>query len=250
MSVEQKENRKGWLSNLYSIVTMLTLFVIMAQVIIARRSMVESSEWEKAKVTIENIERFQENLKETALYTKFEVKKFVDSWLWPDFSNSENWIKADTLRKIYGSFFEHGFDDREDLPKTLLILNSFAYPIIMGYASEIGSYKSVYLDFSVYGDFFMARAHYSYPRQFFHAKLLYRLWRVRYEQTVIKDIIKSDGEKQEEFFKVLTQNIDNMWCFEGDEITISTLKQYEKKLERELKKIQKEIEEFRKSSLR
>ena len=42
----------------------------MAQVIIARRSMVESSEWEKAKVTIENIERFQENLKETALGTR------------------------------------------------------------------------------------------------------------------------------------------------------------------------------------
>jgi hypothetical protein len=43
---------------------------------------------------------------------------------------------------------------------------------------------------------------------------------------------------------------DFMLCFEGTEITPATLKQYEKKLEKELKKIEKEIEIFRKDRLK
>jgi len=62
MSNKQKKGRKGWLSNLYRICTLLTLLFIMAQAYFARRSMIQSSEWEKAKVTIENTANFKEKL--------------------------------------------------------------------------------------------------------------------------------------------------------------------------------------------
>jgi len=44
--------------------------------------------------------------------------------------------------------------------------------------------------------------------------------------------------------------IYNLLYFEGTEITPASLKQYEKTIEKELKKIQKEIVDFRKSSLK
>ena len=81
----------------------------MAQAYFARRSMIQSSEWEKAKVTIENTANFKEKLKETALYGKTEALRFSDR-LWPDFTTPEGYIASDTLRNIYHSFFENSTD--------------------------------------------------------------------------------------------------------------------------------------------
>ena len=240
MSSKQEKIRKGWLSNLYSIVTMLTLFVIMAQVIIARRSMVESSEWEKAKMTIENIERFKENLKETALYGKTEILFRADRGF-PDFTTPEGFIYADTLTKTYLSICHN--DGRvwlDDFLYSISIMDAFAYPIIMGYASEMGSYRSVFRDYQWYCNYIMPLALHNYKPDGVHAKLLFRLWRVKAE---ILYLPNWDIE-------ILKNDLSHLLCFEEDEVTPATLKQYEKKLEKELKKIQKEIEDFRKSSLK
>ena len=118
MSNKQKKGRKRWLSNLYSICTLITLIFIMAQAYFARRSMIQSSEWEKAKVTIENTANFKEKLKETALYGKTEALRFSDR-LWPDFTTPEGYIASDTLRIIYHSFFENRNKAIEDYEKTL-----------------------------------------------------------------------------------------------------------------------------------
>jgi len=249
MSNEEKKgimhNVKVWLPNLYYIGTLITLFLIVAQVFFAKRAMIQSSEWENAKVTIENIERFKEKLKETVLYGKTEALIFADG-LWPDFTTPEGWNATDTLRKIYWSFFEGDIHKhREDIDKSLSILNSFAYPIIMGYASEIGSYESVSLEFNSYTNFIMPIAFNGFPKLGQHVKLLHRLWRVRHEQATIKLVIEKN-----EYIEELTKVINNLLCFEGTEITPATLKQYEKKLEREFEKIQKEIEVFRKSRMK
>ena len=50
----------AYLQNLYYAGTLISLFFIMAQVFYAKRTMKESSEWEKAKLTIDNVERFKE----------------------------------------------------------------------------------------------------------------------------------------------------------------------------------------------
>jgi len=87
-----------------------------------------------------------------------------------------------------------------------------------------------------------------------NAKLLHRLWRVRGELGIIKLVSHSQIEvmleKQRLVFNPTGEITDFMLCFDGVEITPTTLKQYEKKLERELKKIEKEIKEFRKMSLK
>ena len=58
---KQKRNkRKNWMQNIYYIGTLASLIFIMAQAYYARRSILQSSEWEKAKITIENIAQFKE----------------------------------------------------------------------------------------------------------------------------------------------------------------------------------------------
>ena len=239
MSNKQKKNSKGWMSNLVSICTLITLFLIMAQVFLARRMMIQSSEWEKAKVTIDNIERFKENLKETMLYEKPDELRFSDQ-IWPDFSKPENWKNGDTLSYIYWSLFEDEEKFHEDFRKTISILNSFAYPIIMGYASEMGSFQNAILEFFTYSNFIMPLAFREYKHIGHHAKLLYRLWVYKAEQQFLPN---EDIEK-------IKRNWSKMLLYDGTEYTPASLKQYEKKLEEELKKIQKEIEVFRESSLK
>ena len=245
MSIKHKKKHKTWMSNLYQIGTLLTLFFIMAQVFLARRSMIQSNEWEKAKVTIENIEHFKEKLKEVELYGKTEVLIFADR-TWPDFTTPEGWKASEPLRKLYGSFFEEDFKRREDVEKSLAILNAFAYPIIMGYASEFGSYQSVSLEFNTYNNFVMPIVFDGYKKIGHHAKLLHRSWRVRHEQEIVKNSDFNDNS----IIAEINANKNNLLCFEGAEITPASFKQYGKKLERELKKIQKEIEVFRKSSMK
>ena len=245
MSIEEKGNHKTWMSNLYQIGTLLTLFFIMAQVFLARDAMIRSSEWEKAKVTIENIEHFKEKLKEIELYGKTEALIFADR-IWTDFTTPEGWKASEHLRNLYGSFFEDDLKRREDLEKSLAILNAFAYPIIMGYASELGSYQSLSYEFNTYNNFIMPFVFNGYPKIGHHAKLLHRLWRVRFEQEIVENIDFNNNSHIAE----INANKNNLLCFEGAEITPASFEQYRKKLEKELKKIQKEIEVFRKSSLK
>ena len=224
---------------LYYFGTFLTLFFIMAQVFFARRAVIKSGEWEKAKMTIENIGRFKQNLKETVIYNNVEVYLVASRDLYPDFSTLEGFEATDSLRAIYISLFDDPNKMREDLFMTVDILDAFSYPIIMGYASEFGSFQSVIKDYYSYSAFVMPWAYRELTNIGFHAKLLNRLWRVRMELHFIPSMST----------EYLNQHIHSLLCFEGTEITPATLKQYEKKLKKELKKIQKEIEEFKKSSL-
>jgi hypothetical protein len=245
MSTEQKTSRKGWLSNLYSIITTLTLVVIMAQVIIARRSMVESSEWEKAKITIENVHRFKENLKETVLYDNNKILFLADRGF-PDFDipNLEKLFSVpklvSLLQKYDSLFYGDFYKRREDILHTLSVMDDFAYPIIMGYASEASSYRSAYDLYLRYSNFIMPHAFHQFKPSGHHAKLLHRLWRVKAE---ILYLPNWDIEE-------LKRDLTHLLCFDESEVTPASLKQYEKKLEKELKTIQKEIEDFRKSSMK
>ena len=230
---------KSWLEILYYIGTLMSLLFIMAQVFFARRSIVESSEWEKAKLTIENIERFKEKLHGCELFGKTDILLFADR-SWPDFSTIEGYEKTDSLRKIYYALFDgdqsKAFDD---YLYTIDVMDAFAYPIIMGYANETGSFVSVYREFMWYGNYMMPYAFHNFINTGPHAKLLHRLWRVKSELFFIP---RWNLEH-------LQNNLDQLLCFEGTEVTPASIKQYEKKLRKELKKIQKEIVEFRKISL-
>ena len=235
------------LRNLYYVGTLVTLFFIMAQVFFAKRAMTETSEWEKAKMTVENIERFKKNLPEIKLYES-EILGLGDGG-WPDFSTIDGRKYADTLQKAYSSLFSNNYEKHYDFLKTLDILDAFAYPIIMGYASEIGSFQSVIREYYMISNFIMPEA-FDYPIGH-HAKFLYRLWRIRSEQVFLfekMDIYNLSAEELEILNK--PEKIAHMLCFEGTEVTVETLKQYEKKLMKELKKEQKKIEVFRKNSLK
>jgi len=239
-------NVKVWLPNLYYICTSITLIFIMAQAFFARRANIEASEWEKAKVTIDNIERFKENLKETALYDNQELLSFSDQ-LWSDFTTHESWLKSEILKTTYLSFFDYDFQkSRTDFEKSLAIFDAFAYPIVMGYASEMGSFQSVMFEFFSYGNYIIFMLYDTGKDDRNHIRLLYRLWRVRYEQILFK--IPNIDENQ--LIEIFQKNKIKLLCFEGEDVTPATIKQYEKKLEKELKKIQKEIKVFRKSSLK
>ncbi len=243
-----------WLPNLYYVGMLVSLIFIMAQVFYAKRSMVESSEWEKAKMTIENIERFKLEMSKSPLAST-HVWTRADMIL-PDFSTSEgrSSSQADTLRLLYWSLFEDSIKSNEEvkrefageLERMIDAMNAFAYPIVMGYASEMGSYQNVLKQYYMYGSFIMPFAFELYPNTGFHAKLLYKLWRIRYELMVVDKTLEIPGK---ESFEKMEKNIDNMLFFEGTEITETSLKKYKKKLNRELKKMQREIEEFRKINL-
>jgi hypothetical protein len=221
------------LQNLYYVGTLVTLCFIMAQVYYSKRIMSESSEWEKAKMTIENVDQFKNNLTKVKLYE-------TETWAlgdgsWPDFSIEEGRKLAnmDSLYGAYGSLFSTEKERDYDFHKTLDIMNSFAYPIIMGYASEIGSFHSAIREYYTLSSFIMPYA-YNLPIGH-HAKLLYRLWRVRTEQV----FLERHGVEMLKNAKYLIFVVE-------DEITEESVRLYERKLEKELKKRQQEIEIFRK----
>ena len=236
------------LQNLYYIGTLVTLCIILAQVFYAKRAVTESSEWEKAKMTIENIERFKKNLTEIKLYES-EVLPLADGG-WPDFSTAEGRKSADTLISAYSSLFSNDHEKTYDLLKSIDALDAFAYPIIMGYASEIGSFQSVMREYYMISNFIMPQAFNNMPIGH-HAKLLYRLWRVRIEYMFYVERIDFNNISAEMLeYLNKPENINRMLCFDETEITPDALKKYEKKLAKELKKVQKEIEIFRKNSLK
>ena len=245
MNEEKKDKKRVFysrfsivLQNLYYVGTLLTLCFIMAQVYYAKRMMSDSGEWEKAKITIENIEQFKTNLMKIKLY-ETETWKLGDGD-WPDFSTTEGQKPAitDTLRRAYNSLFPNETEKSFDFLKTLDIMNTFAYPIIMGYASEIGSFQSAIREYYALSSFIMPDVFDKLPIGH-HAKLLYRLWRVRSELV----FIERNGVYMLKNVKYLLFEV------EEDEITEEVVRQYKKKLEKELKNRQKEIEVFRKNSL-
>jgi len=247
MDNEQKKSRNDkfnvWLANLSYIAVVITLILIMVQIFYAKRTMNEAHEWEKAKMTIENIERFKEQLKETALYGKTGTLWFAGR-SYPDMTTPKGYELTDTLRTVYFSLFDDRAKAFEDFEKTLNILDAFAYPIIMGYASETGSFQSAIKEYYTYGNFIMPIAFHAQGYKYMgnSAKLLYRLWRVKSELLTVFNMDIEDLKKN--------FSINDLLCFDGTEITPASLEQYREKLEKELKKIQKEIEVFRKNSLK
>ncbi|NDV57562.1 hypothetical protein [Bacteroides sp. 519] len=253
MQNEQKKkpifNVNVWLPNLYYVGTLISLFFIMAQVFYAKQTMVQTNEWEKAKITIENIERLQKNLSTTLLYEHPEALQFAASRIWPDLSNRKNKAIGDTLRNLYLSFFEEQNEAHkntlieEDLKKAVFALDAFAYPIIMGYANELGSYQNVFYDYISYGNYIMFVVfNYSSGNMGPNAKLLYRLWRIRSEQ----ELMKRDNIDANDINAM--GGVKYLLCFDESEFNPVTKKRYQKKLQKELKKVQKEIEQFRQSA--
>ncbi|MDR0430131.1 MAG: hypothetical protein LBH58_06600 [Tannerellaceae bacterium] len=244
------------LPNLYYVGMLVSLIFIIAQVFYAKRSIVESSEWEKAKMTIENIERFKLEMSKSPL-AGTDVWMHADDIL-PDFSTPNGWnsTQADTLRSLYTSLFDDGIKSIEDVwsarkqetERMIDAMNVFAYPIIMGYASEMGSFQNVVKEYYSYGAFIMPNAFKEYPNVGLHAKLLYRLWRIRTELLVV-DIVLKNPDKEELGYIKKKKDSGNMLFFEETEVSEASLKKYRKKLDKELQKMQGEIEDFRKISL-
>jgi len=240
---EKRKESRNWIRNISYLGGLATLIFIMVQAYFAGRSIIKSSEWEKAKMTIENIERFKENLKDSPIN--------YDTWIlgdkiWADFSTPSGRKLSDTLLIIYLSLFDNDeakmFDD---CIRMIDVMDAFAYPIIMGYASEAGSYQIVARQFHVYGNFIMPIAFGGTPMIGFHAKLLYKLWRIRYEILLIDRALMDNS-----FMFVLRERIDHLLCYERTDFSEASLKTYRRKLDRELKKMQREIEVFRKKSLK
>lgn len=260
MASTNKEQKRSWyekissiLPNLYYIGTLISLIIILAQVFYAKRSIVESSEWEKAKMTIENIERFKVEINKSPLATN-NVWTFGDRFN-PDFSVSEGWSssRADTLLIVFASLYK----DETKSPKTVnrelqteierIIdeMDAFAYPIIMGYANEVGSSRSILRQYYSYGSFVMPIAFSQYKHIGVHAKLLYKLWRIRYEQEIINGVLLSLDKNR---MNSLIPEKDSFLFFEENEITESSLRRYVKILDKEINKMKKEIDNFRKQN--
>ena len=239
MSNQQRRDRwKNWMQNIYQLGTLASLVFIMAQAYYARRSILQSSEWEKAKITIENIEQFKESMNISPL-SNSEIW-VLGNGLWADASTPEGWQLTDTLRSVYSSLFDNNVEAMDELFRLIEVMDAFAYPIIMGYASDMGSYQSAIRQYSTFGNFILPFAFHMTPNIGLYAKLLYRLWRIRFEIIVV-----NDGD-----FEYLRDRIDHLLCYEETDITEASIKEYRKKLEKKLKEVQKEIEVFRKNSLR
>ena len=232
----------NWLQNVYHIGMLVSLVFILAQVYYARSSMVQTSEWEKAKMTIENIERFREALSISPL-SKNDIWQLGDE-LWADFSTQEGFDQTDTLRTVFWSLYDNEGDAINEIIRMIEVMDDFAYPIIMGYASETGSYQSAMRQYHTYGNFIMPTAFHGTPLIGLHAKLLYRLWRIRNEILSIDNAINNNN------FNWLMKRQDRLFCYEETDFSIASLKAYRKKLDGKLKEMQKEIEVFRKNSLK
>ncbi|WP_101688987.1 hypothetical protein [Dysgonomonas massiliensis] len=261
MTSTNKEQKKSWyekissiLPNLYYIGTLISLIIILAQVFYAKRSIVESSEWEKAKMTIENIERFKVEISKCPIGDD-NVWIFGDQFH-PDFSKAEGWNspRADSLLIIFVSLYKEeetkasqkiSQEVQHEIERMIDVMDAFAYPIIMGYASEVGSSKSVLRQYYTYGSFIMPIAFSNYKHIGLYAKLLYRLWRIRYEQEVLSVMLLNiDGYG----INGLISEKDNLLFFDENEITESSLRRYIKTLDKEINKVKEEIDDFRKQN--
>jgi hypothetical protein len=239
----------NWLQNIYHIGMLVSIIFIMVQAYYARSSMIRTSEWEKAKMTIENIERFKENVKSFPIYDIW----FLGDNFWADASTPEGYKLADTLRSTYYLLFESRTDATNEMIRMVEVMDAFAFPIIMGYASEEVSYQSVIRQYSTYSNFIMPSAFKVFQNIGANAKLLYKLWRIRLEILIIDTYITEYVSTQDsDVFNPLRERFDHMLCFEGtkEDISETSLKAYRKKLGKKLKEMQKEIAVFRKNSLK
>jgi len=227
-----------------------SLLFIMMQAYYARRSIVQSSEWEKAKLTIENIERFKEKMESSPL-SKDNMFVAGDR-LWPDASDTAKYHLTDTLRTIYWSLFETEAAPMAELIRLIETMDAFAFPIIMGYASEEISYQSAMRQFYTYGNFVMPQL---FKWKMFigvYAKPLYKLWRIRFEIMNIDLAIKLLEEEGDE--KILQEDLierkDYLICYKAPDFSLASLKAYRKTLDKKLREAQKEIERIRENSLK
>jgi hypothetical protein len=239
----------NWLQNIYHIGMLVSIIFIMVQTYYARSSMIRTSEWEKAKMTIENIERFKENVKSFPIS---DLWRLGDD-LWADFSTPAGYKLADTLRFTFFPLFDNQTELLNEFIKMLEVMDAFAYPIIMGYASEEGSFQSsVIRQYHSYSNILMSDAYHDFPDLGVHAKLLYRLWRIRYEILYFDNILTYGEESLSDssLYNHLKERIDHLLCYEETDFSVDSLKAHRKKLDKKLKEMRKEIAVFRKHSLK
>ena len=83
-----------------------------------------------------------------------------------------------------------------------------------------------------------------------HAKLLYKLWRLRFEIVVIDNYIATFESMTDSDLHRLKEYKDHLLCYEEADISKASFQKYRKELGKKLKEMRKEIEFFRKNSLR
>lgn len=230
-----------WLPNIYYVTASISLIFIFIQVFYAKRSITESSDWEKAKLTIENIATFKESVSTSPLYKKDVL--YIADGVWPDCSTEEGRKYADTLVAIYNSLFETKQERLDDTERLMSNLDAFAYPIIMGYASEASSFKSEAGIYVLLSNYIMPIAFKEYRLAAPYAKLLYRLWRAKLGVIIVERILREGVDSL-----ILEQNKNSLLDV-GDDLSVSGLEKYNNKLKKEVKEIKKEIEKFRKECL-
>ena len=256
MNTSKKKKDNNWLEKIYYVGMLVSIFFILGQAYYAKRSIIQSSEWEKAKMTIQNIEQFKESLMDS----RIERVWTLGDKIWADLSTPKGWDLSDTLRLVYDRLYSNDRDKMEpEYLRTLDILDAFAYPIIMGYASELGSYQGAVRQYYTYSNFIMSRAFHIYRNIGLHAKLLYRLWRIRYEIMVVDNYIaiavesklgEEPSKRLDDYEKMLRERIDHLLFYEEPDISLASFQKYRKTLDKKLSEMQKEIEVFRKNSLK
>ena len=245
--MSNKEKRSKWLEQIYYVGMLMSIFFILGQAYYARRSIMQTNEWEKAKMTIENIERFKESLTDSPI----EDVWMLGDRIWADFSTSKGREMADTLLVTFNSLYDN--DRTKVFPeyiRMIEIMDAFAYPIIMGYASEESSCLSTMRQYYAYSNFIMPEAYNTFRNIGIHAKLLYRLWRIRYEIMVIDTYVSSFESLADIDLSRFKERQDHLLCYEEADISKASLQKYRKKLDKRLNEMRKEIEVFRKSSLK
>ena len=246
MSSEQRKSWGAkinrWLPNLYYIGTLASLCFILAQAYYAKQSILQSSDWEKAKMTIDNVEKFKQELQNSPL-SKGSMLSLGDKH-YPDFSTKEGWEESELLRVEYWNHFEDKDEARSEFFRLLEVLDSFAYPIIMGYASESGSFSMVARLYYSYSAFIMPEAFHKMPNIGYNAKLLYRLWRIKSETLFIQAVLSSQDEEA-----LREVNVKNLLYYGYTDISFSKLEKYLNTLDQKTKEMQKEILSFRKKTI-
>lgn len=233
-----------WLPNLYYIGTLVSLCFILAQVYYAKHSIIESSEWEKAKITIDNVQKFQNELDKSPLSNTRLLS--LGDILYPDFSTNEGWEASDTLRVSYARLFNHDVEAHDEFFRLTYAFEAFAYPIIMGYANEEGSFQMAIREYYTLGAFIVPELFHKYRNIGLHTKLLFRLWRIKTEALFIDDLLRQEVS-QENLDKFMEYS--HFLYFEESRVTLAALKRYRKVLDKKVKEMKKEIVEFRKNAM-
>ena len=241
-----KKKKRNWLQDISLLAGAASVIFIMFQAYYAGRSIVKTSEWEKAKITIENINQFKEALSISPL-SKNNVWLMGDN-LWADASDPEKYDLSDTLRIVFYSLYDDKIEGLNEMIRLIEAFDAFAYPIIMGYASEPSSYQSVLRLFHTYGNFIIPEAFHDFNLSGIHFKLLYKLWRIKAEISVINFSLANFEFVSSDSYSFLRRH--QLLFYNEPEITEASFKIYRKQLEKKLKEVEKEIVVFRKNSLK